>query len=34
VFIRFAEEDMSYVIDLSESRDGVGHPDETDWQNV
>ncbi|XP_025825381.1 zinc finger BED domain-containing protein RICESLEEPER 2-like [Panicum hallii] len=34
VFIRFAEEDMSYVIDLSESRDGVGHPDETDCTDV
>jgi hypothetical protein len=34
VYARLADEDMSYVIDLSESRDGVGHPDEFDWQNA
>eukprot|EP00267_Zea_mays_P054567 XP_020407811.1 zinc finger BED domain-containing protein RICESLEEPER 2-like [Zea mays] len=34
VFTRLADEDMSYVIDLSEGRDGFGHPDELDWQNA
>jgi hypothetical protein len=34
VFTRLADEDTSYVIDLSKSRDRVGHPDEMDWQNV
>ncbi|XP_025815518.1 zinc finger BED domain-containing protein RICESLEEPER 2-like [Panicum hallii] len=34
VFTRLVDEDMSYVIDLSEARDGFGHPDETDWENV
>jgi hypothetical protein len=34
VFARLADKDMSYVLDLSESRDGVGHPDEFDWQNA
>ena len=34
VFTKFADEDMSYVIDQSEARDGLGHPDEIDWQNA
>jgi hypothetical protein len=32
VFTRLA--DISYVIDLSEERDGLSHPDEFDWQNA
>jgi hypothetical protein len=34
VFTRLVDEDVSYIIDLSEARDGIGHPDEIDWQNV
>jgi hypothetical protein len=34
VFMKFAEDDYSYVIDLSEERDGPGHPDEDDWQKA
>jgi hypothetical protein len=34
VFTRLANEDMSYVIDLSESRDEIGCQDEFDWQNA
>jgi hypothetical protein len=34
VFARLADEDISYVIDLSDVKDGVGHPDETDWENA
>jgi hypothetical protein len=34
VFTRFADEDYSYVIDLSEERDGPGHPDEYDWEKA
>jgi hypothetical protein len=34
VFTRLVDEDMSYVIDLSEARDGFGHLDETDWENM
>jgi hypothetical protein len=30
VFTRLADEDISYVIDLSEERDGLSHPDEFD----
>jgi hypothetical protein len=34
MFTRLVDEDVSYVIDLPEARDGIDHPDETDWQNV
>jgi hypothetical protein len=34
VFTRLAEEDISYVLDLSEERGGFGCPDELDWQNA
>ena len=34
VFLRLAEDDPNYVIDLSEARDGFGHPDEDDWENA
>jgi hypothetical protein len=33
VFIRLGEEDLTYVNDLSKENDGVGCPDETDWEN-
>jgi hypothetical protein len=33
VFIRLGEEDLTYMNDLSEENDGVGCPDETDWEN-
>jgi hypothetical protein len=32
VFTKLADEDMSYVMDLSEGRGGFGHPDEIDWE--
>jgi hypothetical protein len=34
VFTKLADEDISYVIVLSEERGGCGHPDEIDWQNA
>jgi hypothetical protein len=34
VFMKLGEDDTNYVIDLSEARDGVGHPNEDDWNNV
>lgn len=34
VFTRLANEDMSYVNDLSEEKDGYGDPEEHDWQNA
>jgi hypothetical protein len=34
VFTRLADEDMSYVNDLSEEKDGYGDPEEHDWQNA
>jgi hypothetical protein len=34
VFTRLADEDISYIIDPSEERDGLGHLDEFDWQNA
>jgi hypothetical protein len=34
VFFKLAEDDPNYVIDLSEARDVVGHPDEDDWENA
>ena len=34
VFLKLAEDDTNYVIDLSEARDGFGHPDEDDWDNA
>jgi hypothetical protein len=34
VFTRLANEDMSYVNDLSEEKDGYGNPEEHDWQNA
>lgn len=35
VFLRLAEDDVSYVLDLSQDKEGCfGHPDETDWENV
>jgi len=34
VFLKLAEDDPNYVIDLSEARDGLGHPDEDDWENA
>ena len=34
VFTRLAEDDYTYVIDLSEEREGPGHPDETDWDRA
>jgi hypothetical protein len=34
VFTKLADEDMSYVMDLSEGRGGFGHPDEIDWENA
>lgn len=33
VFLRLIEEDINYVLDLSEERGGDGHPDEFDWEN-
>ena len=33
VFLRFAEDDANYVLDLS-ANGGVGHPDELDWHKV
>lgn len=33
VFIRLAEEDLTYMYDLSEENDGFSCPDETDWDN-
>ncbi|KAM0849071.1 hypothetical protein ACQ4PT_053952 [Festuca glaucescens] len=34
VFTRLAEEDLSYKLYLSEENDGLGCPDETDWENA
>jgi len=34
VFLKLVEDDTNYVIDLSEARDGFGHPDEDDWDNA
>jgi hypothetical protein len=34
VFLKLVEDDTNYVIDLSEVRDGHGHPDEDDWDNA
>lgn len=34
VFMKLAEDDINYVLDLSEERDGPGHPDEDDWNNA
>ena len=34
VFRRLVEDDLSYCIDLFEERDGFGHPDESNWDNV
>ena len=34
VFLKLVEDDTNYVIDLSEVRDGPGHPDEDDWDNA
>ncbi|CAD6258482.1 unnamed protein product [Miscanthus lutarioriparius] len=34
VFLKLDEDDTNYVIDLSEARDGFGHPDEDDWDNA
>jgi hypothetical protein len=34
VFLKLAEDDTNYVIDLSEARYGLGHPDEDDWDNA
>ena len=33
LFVRFAEDDANYVLDLS-ANGGVGHPDELDWHKV
>jgi hypothetical protein len=34
VFLRLVDEDSTYVVDLSEAKDGPGHPDEDDWENA
>jgi hypothetical protein len=34
VFTRLAEEDLSYKLYLSEENDGLGCPDEIDWENA
>jgi hypothetical protein len=34
VSTKLEDEDISYVIDLSEERGDCGHPDEIDWQNA
>jgi hypothetical protein len=34
VFLRLADDDTNYVIDLSEAKDGLGHPDEDYWENA
>ena len=34
VFLKLAEDDTNYVIDLSKARDGIGHPNEDDWDNA
>jgi hypothetical protein len=34
VFLKLAEDDTNYVIDLSKARDGLVHPDENDWDNA
>ena len=34
VFLKLAEDDTNYVIDLSKARDGFEHPDEDDWDNA
>jgi predicted transcriptional regulator len=34
VFLKLAEDDTNYVIDLSEARDGIGHPNEDDCDNT
>jgi hypothetical protein len=34
VFLKLAEDDPNYVKDLSEEKDGFGHPDEDDWDNA
>ncbi|RLN39406.1 zinc finger BED domain-containing protein RICESLEEPER 2-like [Panicum miliaceum] len=34
VFLKLAEDDTNYAIDLSKERDGFGHPDEDDWDNA
>jgi hypothetical protein len=32
--LRLADDDTNYVIDLSEAKDGLGHPDEDYWENA
>jgi DNA-binding XRE family transcriptional regulator len=34
VFLRLVDDDSNYVIDLSEAKDGIGHPDEDDWETA
>ncbi|CAO2190093.1 unnamed protein product [Urochloa humidicola] len=34
VFMRLADDDYSFVMELSEENDGPGHPDETDWEKA
>jgi hypothetical protein len=34
MFLKLGENDTNYVIDLSEVKDGFGHPDEDDWDNA
>jgi len=34
VFMKLGEDNTNYVIDLSEARDSVRHPDEDDWNNA
>jgi hypothetical protein len=34
VFLKLGEDDTNYVINLSEVKDGFGHPDEDDWDNA
>lgn len=34
VFLRLAEDDISYVLELSEVRGGHGHPNEDDWEDA
>jgi len=34
VFIKLVYDDTNHVIDLSEAKDGFGHPDEDDWDNA
>jgi hypothetical protein len=34
VFLKLADNDTNYVIDLSKAKDGPGHPDEDDWDNA